>query len=140
MMTLTFPGGTLKTITIAATAGNVVTNKTPGTGKRWVILYGRIVFVADGTAANRILTMRLTDGTNVLTQLPAMTTTTAGQTKSMSLNGARIDQGLQALDNDHLTINKNHVLEGADQIRIAVIDGQAGDSYSGFIRVLEFGS
>ena len=140
-MALTFPGGNLLTVTIAATAGNVITDKTPGTGKRWVILYGRIVLVADGNTANRILTVRFVDSVpNTLTQWPAMTTATAGQTKSMSFNGVRIDQGLQAFDNDHLTINQNHIIEGSDLMRVGVTEGLVGDSYSGFIRVMEFGS
>lgn len=31
------------------------------------------------------------------------------------------------------------ILQGDDQIRFTIANGQAGDSYSGFLRVLEFG-
>lgn len=134
----TFPGGELKTITFAATAGNVVTNKTPGAGVRWIVLYGRFTLVADANAANRYLNAQLTDGTNVLCTLIGLNAAiTAGQTKSVSYQkGIAAAKGDAGTDHGHICIG-DVILEGADQFRMTITDGQAGDSYSGYLRVLE---
>jgi len=138
-LALTFPGGKLLTITVAATAGNVVTNKTPGTRKRWVLLYGRITVVCDGNASDRRMDFLLTDGTNILDGgVRNNTAWTAGQTRSASFNrwgGTGIDQST----NDHARYVWSGIIEGADQLRLSLNGGLAGDSYSGYIRVLELG-
>ena len=138
-LALTYPGGQLKTITIAATAGNVVTDKTPGPRKRWVLLYGRVTLVLDATVADRYLDLQITDGTNILDGgLRNNVAFTASQTRFVSFanyQGAGLNQNI----NDHARFQFGGILEGADQLRVKVASGVAGDSYSGFIRVLELG-
>lgn len=133
----TFPGGNLRTIEIAATAGNVVTNKSPGTEKRWVFLYGRIVLVNDATVANRNVGMDITDGTNILCKLGSSGNITAGQTKGVSWQPIATVVTAVMGDDNNIGITKGTIIEGADQLRITVAAGVAGDSYSGFLRVLE---
>lgn len=130
--------GRLKTITIAATAGNVVSNSSPGTGKRWLVLYGRITVVSDATAANRYPQTYLTDGTNQLVSLGRNSTAfTASETKVLSYRSGS-GTGINVTVNHALvTLPVPCVLEGADQFRISILGGVAGDSFSGFLRVLE---
>jgi len=135
-------GGRLVSVTIAATAGNVVTNKSPGTGKRWYILYGEITLINDATVADRNVYISLTDGTNELTALGRnQTAYTAGQTRTIYLVPMyATDQDwawLSATLGSAGSVSPNAIIEGADQIRITIGNGQAGDSYSGHIRVLE---
>ena len=137
-MALTFPGGYLKTVTVAATNGDVNTNKSPGTGKRWKILYGSITLVCDATVANRVIRTQITDGTNVLTRYLYSPNITASQTKYMNYNSAREVDGSFSSQNSIQDLG-NPIIEGADQFRIIIDGGVAGDSYSGYIRVLEFG-
>lgn len=138
-LVFTFPGGKLLTLTIPATAGNVVTTKSPGTSKRWVLLYGRIIYVADANAANRVIKQWLTDGTNTLTAFQRTDAITAGQTKIISYNPAVITDGGGLLSDDYIIPLGNPIIEGADQFVISPSAGLAGDAYSGFLRVLELG-
>jgi len=134
----TFPGGELKTITISATAGNATANKTPGANKRWVLLYARITLVCDATVVDRYINAQLTDGTNILAILMGITTAvTASQTKSVSYQrGIAVGKGDAGTDHAHINMG-DVILEGADQFRINITSGVAGDSFSGFLRVLE---
>ena len=142
VVALTEPHGELKTITIAATAGNVTTNKTPGTTKRWRVLYGRITLVNDATAANRNILPSVTDGTNVLCTFLGSKNITAGQTSDMSISplhslASSSGGGTVLQDGTHGDIPEPLIIEGSDQFRISINNGVAGDSYSGYIRVLE---
>lgn len=139
-LVLSFPGGKVLDVAIAATAGNVVTDKSPGALKRWLFLYAQITYVADGNASNRLIKPEITDGTKVIWGAPTSAAITAGQTRiirmAQNVNGPGIanpsnvvaDMGLGAL-----------IIEGDDEFRIRFTDGLAGDSYSGNIRVLELG-
>jgi len=138
-LSLNYPGGRLKTVIIASTAGNVITNKTPGLGKRWIILYGRIRLANDATVVDRFVFMSLTDGTNILTLTPASTAITASQTKAISYNTSVEGINEQASDGVHLAIGKGYIIEGIDQMRFEASNGVVGDSYSGYMRVLELG-
>tara|TARA_Y100000310_G_scaffold283865_1_gene306154 strand:+ start:214 stop:648 length:435 start_codon:yes stop_codon:yes gene_type:complete len=135
---LTYPGGHLRTLTIGATAGNTTTNESPGTGTRWIILYGSITLSTNGTVANRVIRTMLTDGSDVLTRFLYSPNITASQTKVLNYNNAIEVDGSHTSQNFISSLG-NPIIEGADQLRIQVDGGVAGDSYSGFIRVLEFG-
>lgn len=142
-MIRTFPGGRRVIETIVTTAGNVVTNLSPGAHVRWIVLWGKITLVADATAANRYFTYVLTDGTNVTFDLPYVSSAiTAGQTKAMVLTNYWTKDGNMGTPNIHCLVALPNpcILEGNDQLRITITSGQAGDSYSGFVVVLEMSS
>jgi hypothetical protein len=130
-------GGSLETQTIGATAGNDIFNATPGTGKRWVLLYGKIILVAVG-AGNRAIRVQLTDGTDVLVEYYQTGNITAGQTKVLNLAGWGMNPGNLTGVNDFIQGIGKAILEGDDQFRIVVGGGIAADSYSGYLRVLEY--
>ena len=139
-MALTFPGGYLKTVTVAATNGNEVTNKSPGTGKRWRILYGSITLVCDATVATRAIRTQLTDGSNVLTEIHQTPGITASQTRTLSYApGGYNSEDISAANDYVTTLGNLAIIEGDDQLRITIGSGVAGDSYSGRFRVQEFG-
>ena len=137
---LTYPGGYLKTITISATPGNEVSNKSPGTGKRWVILYGQIQLVCDATIASRAIRTQLTDGSNVLTEIHQTPAITASQTRTLSYAPGGYNSEDISAANDYVTsLGTMAIIEGDDQLRITIGSGVVGDSYLGRFRVLEFG-
>lgn len=143
-LVLSYPGGQLKTITIAATAGNVTTAKTPGAFKRWVILYGTLFLDTDANPGNRRFNLRIEDPTNVLSYLGAMDTPVVGNETGAVDFGIISDVsnwigGRPAVDSASFFSVKNAIIEGADELVIDVTNGLAGDSYSGFFRVLELG-
>lgn len=132
----TFPAGKRVTKVIAATAGNVVTNLTPGPGKRWLVLRGRITVVPDGTVLDRYLDFAVTDGTNVTEGLGSSPAIPATITHILSHGEGRVTVGAALGDNSY--IGHDPVLvEGADQFRITLRSGVAGDSYSGYVVVME---
>ena len=137
-LAFTYPGGTLKTITIAATAGNVITNKSPGAGKRWVVLYGNVVLVTDATVADRRINSIITDGTNTLVLLPTTNVIAASLTRTVDFFHGLVLSGA-VLQGNFAWSAEGMILEGADQFRISITSGVAGDSYSGRMRVLEIG-
>lgn len=129
----------LRSVPIAVTAGNIVTNLTAGTNKRWLILYGRVTLVADATVANRYIEHKITDGTNVLMEGNVNSTAiTAGQTRTN--NYGLYTNGTASGSNDTWQISFIHdmLIEKAMQLRFKIAGGQAGDSYSGYIVVLEW--
>ena len=137
---LTYPGGFLRSLTIGSTAGDEITNLTPGEGARWIVLYGVILLVTDSTVANRRFNIDLTDGSNITYQYPTNNTAvTASLSRRLAMgpimNGAG---GMTSPRNYHLELD-SPIIEGDDQFRITISVGQAGDSYSGIVRVLELG-
>lgn len=135
---LTYPGGHLRTITISNTAGDAVDNQTPGTGKRWIILYGSIKYIASGDVANRVIRPTITDGSVVLTRFLYSPVITASQTKYMNFNACREVDGSFSSQNSIQDLGQP-IIEDADQFRITIDGGVAGDVYSGYLRVMELG-
>ena len=132
-----FPGGKRRIIKIAATAGNVITNLSPGSGKRWLVLFGDLTLVCDATVATRYMQLSTTDGTNLTQSFPGLAPV-ASETKNISYNQTVEHLTAVAVTADaHVAIGNNIILEGADQLRITINAGVAGDSYSGFFVVLE---
>ena len=147
MMALTFPGGTLKTVEVTATAGNVVSDSTPGSGKRWKILYGNFVLTTSGDSANRTFRVQILSGSDVLCNLgasseniPASTTGTLDFGGLMNANNRNFTNGAYAGYPQFFSLDpESFIIEGSDILRITINNGVVGDSYEGFIRVLEFG-
>ncbi len=138
-MMLTFPGGNLKTLTISG-AGNEVTNLSPGNRKRWRILYGKIQIICDATIATRAIRTQLTNGTDVLTEIHQTPNITASQTRTLNyVPGGYNSEDLSAANDFITSLGTLGIIQGEDQLRIIIGSGVAGDSYSGYFRVLEFG-
>lgn len=142
-LAFTFPGGLPRTIAIAATAGNVVTNLSPTLGFRWIVLRGRIVFTADGTAANRSFTVLITDGTNTVEELAGSgTAITATQLAHINFGEYSFEDkdstpgGGGGNVNQYIPIQPL-ILDDLEQLRMSFYLGVAGDSYEGYFKVLE---
>jgi len=133
-----------RTVTIGATAGNVTTYLQPTTlttvSKRWLILRGRLTLTTDGTVVNR--TINLTPFSTGLAQpmefignsgvIPASTT------KSLSFGeGANSVGGTLGSGDDYIGLHRPIIIVNNNSLQIAIVNGVAGDSYSGYIEVLE---
>lgn len=142
-LALVFPGGKRLQNNIAATLGDVVTNLSPAIDKRWLVLHGYLVLVADANASNRLLRLLLTDGTDITRIIGRADAITATQTRSVSfadhvsqIGGWNLADQAAPLEISNVGIG-TVIIEGADQLRIQVVNGLAGDSYSGRVVVLE---
>ena len=140
MMALTFPGGTLKTVEVTATAGNVNTDYTAGSRVRSIILGGNIELIADATVTNRVLKMfLLTSGSDVIEESFQSDNITAGQTRQVIFSKNAEEADSNPSQHAHINIPNSWIIEGSEIFRLRINNGQAGDSYSGRFRVLEFG-
>jgi len=141
-MVLTFPGGKLRSVAIPATAGNVVRNISPGEGKRWVILSGIITLDTDATEANRQIRFQTLDGADVPleTSRTGAVAIVANTIKSVAFSKFVNMEATGGSIGSNVEYSWSAIIEGTDQFRITILLGQAGDSYSGVLRVLEFGS
>lgn len=140
MMALTFPGGTLKTVEISATDGDQTSAQSPGAGVRWVFLSASITVVASSDVGNRYVNIKTTDGTNTLDRgLRSNPGITASQTKIVDIvrNLGNDDMGVASLALARMQYAS--IVEGTDEIVFSLQSGFSDDSYSGFMRVLEFG-
>ena len=132
-----FPAGRLIVKTISNTAGNVITNLSPGSGKRWLILRGRLYLTTDSTTADRRIRLVVTDGTNVVERLGASDIIAASSSDYLSFGEVRT-KSTDAVygDTSYLGIEPI-LLEGNHQLRIIIDSGQAGDTYNGYVVLLE---
>ena len=141
MMALTFPGGNLKTLTISATDGDQSNAQSPGSlRKRWVFLSASITVVASSDIGNRYVNIKTTDGTNTLDRgIRSNPGITKDQTKIVDIvrNLGNDDMGVASLALARMQYSA--IVQGTDEIVFSLQSGFAGDSYSGFMRVLEFG-
>jgi len=138
VMAWVFQGGRRVTKTISATAGNVVTNLSPGANKRWIVLYGRINLTTDATVADRYIVLSIRDSSgNVLAGLARNDTAiTASSSGTLDISTARLLSGADTAGVPTVGIG-TFVIDQTDVLRIAISSGQAGDSYSGYVVVLE---
>tara|TARA_Y100000310_G_scaffold76864_1_gene73333 strand:- start:203 stop:631 length:429 start_codon:yes stop_codon:yes gene_type:complete len=141
MMALTFPGGHLKTEEIAATNGNVNTDYTPGSGVRSIVLGGNLTIICDGTVVNRVLKMFIltSGGADTIEESYQSGNITAGQTRQVIFSKNAQEADSTPSQHAHLNIPDSWIIEGDEIFRLKINNGQAGDSYSGRFRVLEFG-
>lgn len=144
VLALTFKGGKRLQNTIAATAGNIITNLSPATGKRWLVLRGKITIVNDATVADRVIAIEITDGTVLTESIGYSAAIQASETGKLDFGEARNIGGNDAsvlgdlLGNVRSYIGIDPILiEEADQFRITIVNGVAGDSYSGYVVVRE---
>jgi len=135
-LVFTFPGGKKVIKTIAATAGNVVTNLSPGAGKRWLILRGYITLTCDATVADRYIFIEVTNGTVVTDHYHRTDAITGSTTGSLGFHETLFLDAAIKVDTYYFGI-RPILIEGADQLRMRIANGVAGDSYEGFVTVLE---
>lgn len=135
-----FQGGLARTLIISATAGDVITDLTPGAGKRWLILYGKITLINEASAGNRNIYFLFTDAANnVLMTSLASANIAISATSSLHIgisNAAGIT-GAISLAGTYIALGSNAYVDGTNKIRVVISSGVAGDSYSGRIKVLE---
>jgi len=132
----TFPAGRLVIKTVGSTAGDTVTNLSPGSGKRWMVLYGRFTLTTDANSGSRHIIFEITDGTNVIHSLGGSQSIDASSTVNVSLRqNADFING--AVGQENQIVIGVIILEGSQQFRIRISGGLAGDSYSGYLAVLE---
>lgn len=142
----TMAGGRRRHLTIAATAGDVVTNLSPGLGKRWIVLSGKLYLANNATVANRVLRLNKTNGTieveqiaaSIIVAASASRTVNFGEVKAAWSSGSTTfaNGGVGWGTSDYFAID-GIVIEGLDELRIAISAGVAGDSYEGTVTVLE---
>lgn len=140
----TFQGGKRSHEAIAATAGNVIKNLSPGAGKRWLVLSGSIAIVTDVNAGNRWLVISKTDGTNVVEVIAHTAAQPASKTNHIDFGEGILGSGTSSMVLGDLADDAQFyfgirpiLIEGSDQLRFTVSGGLAGDSYSGYVTVLE---
>lgn len=128
-----------RSVKTATGAGNAIVAISPGTGKRWVVLFGYAKMVCDATVANRQMNLKTDDGSTENFDYGLHTTViTASQTKYV---------GIQGRERTPKTITETYigewdigmmVLEGADRLLLtAATGGVAGDVQSLRVTVLE---
>ena len=136
---MSFPDGRLRRIAIPATAGNVAYNASPGAGKRWHVLGLKLILVCDITVANRTQRVILRDGAGAAIGVNHIASVgVASSTTTFALMGT--------IDNSAGTFGFNscqglgppdNLLENTEYLGMTVDAGVAGDSYSGYLHVLE---
>ena len=132
--------GEVKTITIAATAGNVATTKTPGAGKKWKLLYGRILLTCDATVTNRYIQINITTTGHgaVLAAVSGTTAITASQSKDFGyLPILPINSTVPCPISNFSQAPLDFIVSGTDEIYTIISGGVVGDSYSGYLKVIE---
>lgn len=132
--------GDIKYILIPATAGNVEYNITPNEkNRRWMILDLQLIFVADATVADRKVNIepqnlagdKIGHGFQNTNAFTASATRRIGLTRDFT----------RLVDVTMVTVNAlgegTWIIQKEEKINISVTAGVAGDSYSGWIRVIE---
>ena len=132
--------GTMVTEEVSAT-GNVSTDfSLSDAGKRAIILGGNVVLVCDGTVTNRVVKLFiLTSGSDVIEESYQSGNITASQTRQVIFSKNAQEADSTPSQHAHLNIPDSWIIEGSEIFRLRINNGQAGDSYSGRFRVLEFG-
>jgi len=133
-----FQGGRYRTVPVPATAGNAQVNLTPTAGKRWLVLRGRITCVNDATVATRNIALKCTDGTNPTFTFPFGAAATASTTHYLNFGPFMFNLNCiqESALNAYIGVDAL-LLEGADLFQIGVVNGVAGDSFSGWVDILE---
>lgn len=120
-------------ITIPATAGNVAFSFSPNKGHRVKIYYAKLTLVADATVKSRYICWKITNAAGTdLTVLGVSGAVAASETKGMSVN--HVLGGTDASD-AFIHITDGFEVWDDDIVNIAIWDGQAGDSWSGKVKI-----
>lgn len=132
-----FQGGRKLRNIVVTTAGNVATTLTPGAGKRWLLLYGRLSLSTDATVANRNLRIQIrTSAGSVLYRFPNGVVTPAGGATALGLIGNPYFDNAVRWEDATISV-QGIIIDQTDQLYIDVNNGVAGDGYGGSIIVLE---
>lgn len=136
-------GGRLVVKTISATAGNVATALGPGTSNlRWMIMGWRISLATDATVATRTIRVQKREvGGNPIAAIVAGADRAASGTTTFATTSIRTNIGNAQWPVDGAMVNivpETYQLTRGMDIYISINNGVVGDSYSGFVEVLEF--
>lgn len=146
------PGGRTRIIPVAATAGNVVTSIVPSEAEnRLHLIAARITLVCDATVANRIIRFYrvysiVTGASTAMGPALNSATITASQTGSLglesminSLTGGTLDISTHCMNWQGYYVDKTGISGDATDMgfQIVISSGAAGDSYSGYVMLLE---
>jgi hypothetical protein len=133
----TLQKGRPMTWTIAATAGNVAINLTPGNGYQIEILYGRLQLVTDITVANRTLVVNVQNATGgILTEYGWSAGIPASTTLVVDFNNLLPNNTGWTTPIESCTFNDRIRLYDGDRIVITIGNGVVGDAYQGFFKYL----
>ena len=140
-MMLTFPGGTIKDVEIANTAGNEITSISPGSRKTYILQSVRIECSADGTVVNRYPNIfnNNASGDRIWSSyyVGPITASQSGITVGFYSNTSPLLASNGILDSFNVPIPQIMIKEDDDfQINMG---GVAGDDYEGVARFRAFG-
>jgi len=139
-MNFTFPGGAVRHIVISATAGNVVTDLSPGAGKRWMLLGFRLTLVANATVVTRNQRIFRIDAVGNILDSPRWGGNTVASATTILASTSMLAPAGGSFGSDTAIFGVHPVVDmigPTDIFRTSVLAGVAGDSYSGVVTVLE---
>lgn len=143
-VTFDFPAGRIRTIPIAATAGNVNKDLAVPAGKQWRVLSLHTTLTTDATVVNRTPYIEKRNGTDVTEHIGhggswgqnSSVYFSMGEAVVVYGTGAGLGHRSGAAYSSYIGI-QNLFLGKDDLLRISIVNGVAGDSYQGFLTVLE---
>lgn len=122
-------GAILSEATANPAAGAEITHTIP-TNEVWKIIAMRFSLVNDGTAANRITKIRITDGTNILGDWEPVEVTVANDNTPFTVSSAGSSYNISGAAHTHILIPNNIILPAGYTIGTSTVALQAGDNYS----------
>ena len=141
MISLTFPGGEIKDVEIASTAGNSITSISPGSRKTYILEAVRIECDSDATVVNRYPNIfnNNASGQRIWSSyyVGPITASQSGITVGFYSNTSPLLASNGILDSFNVPIPQIMIKEDDDfQINMG---GVAGDDYEGVARFRSFG-
>lgn len=141
MMNLTYPGGTLVQEEISG-AGDDDIDLSPGAGKRWDFVLGRVQLEAAAEAGTRVIRLQVYDSSNnLLVEYPSspdITVVDVSLTRTLNLS-KNVDIPTSAGVWDYHEGIGELLLQDGMYLRITIANGLAADTVSGYILFREFG-
>ena len=138
---LTFPGGTIKDVEIANTAGNEITSISPGSRKTYILQAVRLECDADSTVVNRYPNVYLDNdaGSRVWSSyyVGPIIADQEGITVGFYTDTSPLLASNGIADSFNVPIPK--ILIKEDDVFQVNMGGQAGDTYEGVARFRSFG-
>ena len=140
-LSFTFPAGQLLTESVS-TAGDVVTDISPGDYKNYQLLYGNVRLITDATVVNRYLILEILDdsGNKLLSPLVSSPAIPASTTKDLNIcTNWSAAYGAPTAADYMVAVGSWILIQGSDVFRIRTHAGVAGDSITGYFRFRKIG-
>jgi hypothetical protein len=140
MMSLTFPGGTIKDVQISETAGNEVTSITPGTAT-YVLQSVRIECTTNDTVANRYPNLYLDNNAGSRIWSSYYVGPIIAEQSGITVGFYSDTSPLLASNGiaDNFNVPVPQILIKENDVFQVNMGGQAGDTYEGVARFRSFG-